>query len=227
MGIAAAAAGVVLVFLVALLINLPRALRQQRNEARQRLLDIKEAAESYSIEVVRTDTAHRLNIGGIHPTMMVHTVEIRNTGRSAQFAVVLDEIEGIFGGSKAFRYLHWADRPGVVSEEIPPGEGRVIESIVTGALRSPNTRKGDKGPFHMFWTVMMSDGTVSDDWTPMGSREDLVVWIRISTRNLPNINYSRRVGLALRPNGIGRLLPERPGDVVITRAPRLDALLDF
>lgn len=218
-GLSAGALAAVLVVLVAQLLAVPKAAITQRDEARNRLQEIKTAKDSYSIVPARAWSIP--DASGAHGDIL--RVEVVNEGRGAAFSVVIESIEGLSEELvDPHSHLYWMDRPGIHMEEIPPGEGRLIGvAIVT--------------PAHVGYalTPMCAEGRrTSGRSYHFDTAVQLVVWLRVSARNAPEINYSRRIGVAINWDGPGNDLhiglasdPEEPERREYS--PLLERLLDF
>jgi hypothetical protein len=226
LGVAAAVFGVVVVLAVVDANNLIKAPRFQRDQARQRLLAIRDATTAYAIEY-----EDAFGMAGLPPTIQDESatfadkhetigVLIRNAGVGAQFAVVLEEVEGKdgFGFPHVYDYLRWGGRPNITVEEIPPDEGRSVEVLAT----RPN--RANAAGFE--WALLGPSGIATNWWTC--TDPELRLWIRVSARAVPEINYSRVIGLRVSALGtFAAQLPDRSDAVRLSRAPSLRSLLDF
>lgn len=208
---------VALIFVYAL--QLALAPRAQREEARERLRDIRGAANSYSIVPLDVTLDERAP-GGYSVRL-----EIENRGRGAKFAALIESIEGSQQPlHNPHSHLAWVGRPGVIDEEIPPGETRLI--VVGFVARSLGTVAG-----YEFYETK-PDGTPLEPNFPQRLVPGVTtLWCRISARNIPEIGYSRRIGVEVVIEGTVtadvRVAADPPDAERMTSVPSLERLLDY
>ena len=156
---------------------------RQRNEARIRLQQIKEAAGTFELSPTEATTVP----GDSHDLLRVL---VENRGSGGRFGVVIEEIDGVEEPLvDPFAPLHWMARPGVLDEEIPTGEGRLIG---VGFIEN----RGDTYTFR----------PRSPDGTPYGRDYQLhkgrtTIWLRVSSRGLAEITYVKWISVSIEWDG--------------------------
>ncbi len=161
-----AAAGFLSPLVLLFVFHLALAPVRQRDEARSLLSGIKEAANTYDLKPIQADVEHMAD------SRWMVRLHFRNLGRWGQFAAVLDHLDGIQGYLvDPATYLYWCGRPGVVAEEIPPGEPRQIGIL---QLTRGSGQRGDE-PF-----TLQVFGVDSKPHSRVYSPEDAKVDISLS-----------------------------------------------
>ena len=194
---------------------LVKAPRSQRDEARQRLRDVKKAIET--ITLMPTDASVKKMPGATGSPYVFCTV--KNVGRMAQFAVTIDSVEGAEAElQEPHVNLLWWDRPGTIVEEIPPGESR---PIVVGTIRRLDRQ--------LHFRSVSPTGVHREPAS--ASSGDITVWFRVSLRNQPEMSYTRKVGVVIGwPDGglpAATLAPDPPDVETSGTAASFASLLDF
>ncbi|NOX23398.1 MAG: hypothetical protein GXP36_09950 [Actinobacteria bacterium] len=190
------------------------AARHQRDAARTRLREIKRAASELSI--VATE-ARSIPDG---PGAIVQ-VQVRNEGRGALFAVVIESIVGSEEGLiDPFAPLYWMGRPNVLDEEIPPRESRVVG---LGWLSGGGSRG-------LEFTPMSPDGTSHRRKYKLLKGTTTVRFL-VSARGVPEFDYTRPISVSIRWEGPGNdphIGDPTSEDAMICRfSPPVTKLLDF
>lgn len=199
----AAGAGIVALTMFGLFLVL--APRWQRDEARKGLAQIKSARSEYGIEAVEALVKNPL------PNRTDWFVDLRvvNRGRPAWFSVVLEDIEGV-PFVDAYARLYWRDRHDEDPMEWPRGEERTIGIVtVTPAHGGPILK------------AMSKDGSRDKGRSYLiESDEPITLWVRITARRDPAVEFYRRFGVMLKRAGalveIEKLVEDPPFEQSIT-----------
>jgi hypothetical protein len=183
----------------------------QRDAARVRLVRIKKAVESYDIVPGKAVVWRTQQLGD-----EAVLITITNRGRGAQFSAVF---EGIGENSDLWSdYLPWQGSPATV-EEIPTGESRQI--ILVGV------RQCERAVSVHGWEWALPSDAENLTWYP-AAKDKHTFWIRVSARNVPEISYSRRIGVIKGgPGWMPGFAPEPADAVTFVEVPALKSLLDF
>lgn len=193
------------------------ALVRQRDEARRRLREIRRTSREYRLVPVRAWSAPLEGQGDLL------RLEVRNEGRGARFAVVMEELRGTEEELlDPHTHLYWMGRRGVLDEEIPPGE----ERLVGLGFVQPNLVQQ--------WLVFTPADPSGKPWgrSYQAAPGEVVIWLRISTRGLPELGYSRLIGVSARWDGSSGdvfydLEPDPPGTEAEVHSPAFAHLLDW
>ena len=194
--------------------ELASAIRHQRDKARERLKEIKEASLKYTVVPTNADTAPRNEDA-------LRRVLIENRGRGARFAVVIERISGTEEPLlDSLSPLYWMARKGVLDEEIPAGEGRLIG--VGSISHGDNT----------YWFTPLSPEGRPYDRRYRLTEGVTTICLRVSVRGLPEISYTRWVNVSITWDGPGSeyfvdLGPDPDPPDKSETIPTMAALLDF
>jgi hypothetical protein len=188
----------------------------QRDEARERLREIKAAAGIYEIAPKDPSTAP-LDEGAA-----LLRVPVENRGRGARFTVVIERLEGTEEPLlDPFAPLYWMGRKGVFDEEIAGGEGRLVG---IGFI-------WPQGDSYLF-APMGVDGKQGGRSYEL-RRGETTIWLQLSVQGIPEFDYTRQIGVRINwPEGSDEysveLAPHDPGDSRPARhVPTIGGLLDF
>lgn len=155
------------------------AFARQRDEARSRLREIREAAETFEVAPVEATSVP------VNEDALLRIL-VENRGRGARFGVVLEDIDGTEEPLvDPFAPLYWMARPGVLAEEIPTGEGRLVGVAVI-------ERQGNG---FTLWPMSPTGDRYERDYPLSEGRTTL--WLRLSTRGLPEVTYVRWVSVVI------------------------------
>ena len=177
----------------------------QRDEARRRLKKIKKAAASYSIVADQPSLAP-------HGQGSIVRVPIRNQGRGAHFGVVIEELQGTEEPLlDRYAHVHWQGRIGVVDEEIPTDEGRLVD---IGYLRWNIIGEEDPAQSRFEFKPMNPEAEVGGRGY-FAQPGTITIWLRVSARQVAEVGYAKRIGVTVKWLGRGQevfvgLAPIRP-----------------
>jgi hypothetical protein len=153
--------------------------------------------------------------------MFIVLCTIRNSGRTAQFSVTIDSIDGATHPLEdPYFHLLWWNRGQIIVEEIPTAEHRVI------AVADVRRVDGEL----CLWPIDFVGQRKEPHSHAVADR--LTVWIRISARHLVEYSYTRRIGIDVRwatddAEPTVTFADDPPDAEIRMETPAFGSLLDF
>lgn len=201
-----AAAPSAIAFFGILIFQVARAPFRQRDDALQDLQAIQRERETFCIAPVgvASDPEHE------YPIVQIG---IRNDGRTWSYAAVVEKIEGVeYPPLGEARHLQWAHRGNIIVDEIPSREPRVI-GVCQWIIRQPPMKRVEvapgirdripDGPGSLCVRLVDPTGASRNHPTYCAApgAATVTVWVRISARDRPPVEYSRVAGVDIEWDG--------------------------